>query len=77
MCVYRSHDFYRILTEPETNMIRQQQALMETEGVQMEFTDAAIREIAKVAEEVRLLPQYHAWQCHNYCAGPIQQECLC
>lgn len=49
----RSHDFYRILTEPETNMIRQQQALMATEGVQMEFTDAAIREIAKVAEEVR------------------------
>ena len=38
-------------------MIRQQQALMETEGVQMEFTDAAIREIAKVAEEVRLVLQ--------------------
>lgn len=34
-------------------MLKQQQALMETEGIQMEFTDAAIREIARVAEEVR------------------------
>lgn len=33
-------------------MLKQQQALMETEGIQMEFTDAAIREIARVAEEV-------------------------
>ena len=49
----RSHDFYRILTEPENNMLKQQQALMETEGIQMEFTDAAIREISRVAEEVR------------------------
>lgn len=48
----RSHDFYRILTEPENNMLKQQQALMETEGIQMEFTDAAIREISRVAEEV-------------------------
>ena len=35
-------------------MIRQQQALLATEGVQIEFTDAAIREIAKVAEEVSI-----------------------
>lgn len=47
-----SHDFYRILTEPENNMLKQQQALMQTEGIQMEFTDAAIREISRVAEEV-------------------------
>lgn len=47
-----AHDFYRILTEPENNMLKQQQALMETEGIQMEFTDAAIREISRVAEEV-------------------------
>ncbi len=33
-------------------MIKQQQALLETEGVQIEFTDAAIREISRVAEEV-------------------------
>ena len=64
MCVCRSHDFYRILTEPETNMIRQQQALMQTEGVHMEFTDAAIREIAKVAEEVKpCSPSAHMHLC--------------
>ena len=55
----RSHDFYRILTEPENNMIKQQQALLETEGVEMQFTDAAIREISRVAEEVSL----HAMSC--------------
>ena len=45
-------DFYRILTEPESNMIKQQQALLATEGVQLHFTDAAVQEIARVAEEV-------------------------
>ena len=34
-------------------MIKQQQALLETEGVDMQFTDAAIREISRVAEEVQ------------------------
>jgi ATP-dependent HslUV protease ATP-binding subunit HslU len=33
-------------------MIAQQRALLATEGISLEFTDAAIREIAKVAEEV-------------------------
>ncbi|GMH34251.1 hypothetical protein BSKO_02085 [Bryopsis sp. KO-2023] len=47
-----SGDFYRILTEPELNMIRQQQALLATEGVQLHFTDAAIHEVARVAAEV-------------------------
>lgn len=41
-------------------MIKQQQALLETEGVQMEFTDAAIREISRVAEEVSLICLYKA-----------------
>ncbi|KAI7835952.1 hypothetical protein COHA_010151 [Chlorella ohadii] len=45
-------DFYKILTEPESNMVKQQQALMATENVNLIFTDAAIREIARVAEEV-------------------------
>ncbi|KAK9824110.1 hypothetical protein WJX72_007808 [[Myrmecia] bisecta] len=47
-----ANDFYRILTEPEHNMIKQQVALMETEGVQLQFTDDGIREVARVAEEV-------------------------
>jgi ATP-dependent HslUV protease ATP-binding subunit HslU len=45
-------DFYKILTEPEANMITQQQALLATENVELHFTDAAIKEISKVAEEV-------------------------
>jgi len=45
-------DLYRILTEPETNLIKQQQELMKTENVELEFTDEAIREIAKIAAEV-------------------------
>jgi ATP-dependent HslUV protease ATP-binding subunit HslU len=40
------------LTEPENNLIRQQQQLLSTEGVELHFTDAAIKEIARVAEEV-------------------------
>ena len=37
-------------------MLKQQQALLETEGIEMQFTDAAIREISRVAEEVGHLP---------------------
>jgi len=42
-------DMYRILTEPETNLIAQQRALLATENVLLDFTDDAVREIARVA----------------------------
>ncbi|HEV7229642.1 ATP-dependent protease ATPase subunit HslU [Brevundimonas sp.] len=42
-------DFARILTEPEANLIRQNQALMETEGVDLTFTDEAIQALADAA----------------------------
>jgi len=45
-------DLYRILTEPENNLIRQQKALMETEGVKLEFSDESVREIAKISFEL-------------------------
>jgi ATP-dependent HslUV protease ATP-binding subunit HslU len=45
-------DFYRVLTEPEFSLIKQQQALLAAEGVALEFTDAAVQEIAAVAEQV-------------------------
>jgi len=45
-------DFYRILTEPETNQIAQQVALLKTEGVEVAFSNDAIRAIARIAEEV-------------------------
>lgn len=52
LMVCRAGDFYRILTEPEHNMIRQQQALLETEGIDLVFTDTAVHEVARVAEEI-------------------------
>ncbi|WP_459866871.1 ATP-dependent protease ATPase subunit HslU [Calditerricola yamamurae] len=45
-------DFVRILTEPENALIKQYTALIETEGVKVQFTDEAIREIARLAAEV-------------------------
>ena len=45
-------DFVRILTEPKNALLRQYQALVATEGVQLEFTDDGIREIARIAAQV-------------------------
>ena len=45
-------DFRRILTEPEASLIKQYVALMETEGVTLDFTDDAIDAIADVAVSV-------------------------
>ncbi len=45
-------DFERILTEPESSLIRQYVALMATEGVTLDFTPDGIAEIAKVAADV-------------------------
>jgi len=45
-------DFKRILTEPKNALIKQYQAMMETEGVSVEFTDDAIDSIANFAARV-------------------------
>jgi ATP-dependent HslUV protease ATP-binding subunit HslU len=45
-------DFRRILTEPEANLIRQQQALLATEGVTLSFTEEAIDALADAAVSV-------------------------
>ncbi|MBE3553903.1 MAG: ATP-dependent protease ATPase subunit HslU [Thermicanus sp.] len=45
-------DFVRILTEPKHALIKQYISLIETEGIKVEFTTEAIREIAKLATEV-------------------------
>ena len=45
-------DFRRILTEPETSLIRQYVALLATEDVALDFAEDAISEIAHVAAEV-------------------------
>ena len=42
-------DFIRILTEPENALIKQYTALLSTEDVELEFTEDAISEIARIA----------------------------
>jgi len=45
-------DFVRILTEPRGALVRQYQALLETEGVSIEFTAEGLDEIATTAVQV-------------------------
>ncbi len=45
-------DFRRILTEPEANLVRQNQALLATEGVTLTFTEDAIDAMADAAVTV-------------------------
>ena len=45
-------DFVRILTEPRNALTRQYIALLATESVTVEFTDAAVRALASIAAEV-------------------------
>ncbi|KAF2282046.1 hypothetical protein GH714_042870 [Hevea brasiliensis] len=45
-------DLIRILTEPESNLLRQYRALMETEGVNVEFAEDGILAIAEIASTV-------------------------
>ncbi len=45
-------DFVRILTEPDASLTEQYQALMKTEGVELQFTDDGIRRIAEIAWQV-------------------------
>jgi ATP-dependent HslUV protease ATP-binding subunit HslU len=45
-------DFVRILTEPKSSLVRQYTALLETEGLKLEFTPEAIAEMAQFAFRV-------------------------
>ncbi|MBI3478720.1 MAG: ATP-dependent protease ATPase subunit HslU [Acidobacteria bacterium] len=45
-------DFIRILTEPKSSLTKQYTALLETEGVKLEFTPDALDEIARFAFRV-------------------------
>jgi ATP-dependent HslUV protease ATP-binding subunit HslU len=48
----REEDFVRILQEPKNALLKQYRALVHTEGVELEFTDDGIREVARIAAEV-------------------------
>lgn len=45
-------DFVRILTEPKNSLIKQYQALLETENIHVNFTMDAIEEMARIAQKV-------------------------
>ena len=47
-------DFRRILTEPNQSLVKQYKALLETDGVTLEFTDDGIDAIAEYAYRVNL-----------------------
>ena len=45
-------DFRRILTETEASLIKQYEALLRTEGVELVFTPDAINAVARIAVQV-------------------------
>ncbi len=45
-------DFVRILTEPKLSLIKQYEALLQTEEVTVNFTDEAITRLAEIAYQV-------------------------
>jgi ATP-dependent HslUV protease ATP-binding subunit HslU len=45
-------DFIRILTEPKSSLVKQYTALLETEGLKLEFTTESLNEIANFAARV-------------------------
>lgn len=45
-------DFVKILTEPKNALTKQYTALLETEGIEIDFTEDAIRELASIAADV-------------------------
>lgn len=47
-----SSDFQKILTQPESSLTKQYTALLETEGVSLEFSDDATARLSEIAAEV-------------------------
>ncbi|MGH7110527.1 MAG: ATP-dependent protease ATPase subunit HslU [Stellaceae bacterium] len=45
-------DFRRILVEPEASLIKQYKALLATEGIELDFAEEAIDELALLAEQI-------------------------
>ena len=48
----KEDDFKRILTEPDNSLIKQYKELLNTENVNLEFTDDGIDMLAKISAEV-------------------------
>ena len=53
----KTEDFVKILSEPKNSLTKQYVALMETEGVKIEFTDDAVQQLAEYAFKVNQTTQ--------------------
>ncbi len=61
-----TEDFVRILSEPRNSLVKQYIAMLETEGVEVVFTEGAVEEIAKIAGQVnRSLENIGARRLHT------------
>jgi ATP-dependent HslUV protease ATP-binding subunit HslU len=45
-----AEDFYKILTQPKTALVKQYRALLSTEGTDLHFDDAAVKKIAQMSQ---------------------------
>ncbi len=67
-------DYHRILTEPQNALIKQQIALLETEGVRLTFSDEAIKEMAEMAFRANeVLENIGARRLYTICEKVIEE----
>jgi len=67
-------DFVRILTEPEGALTKQYQALVAAEGFELEFSDGAVAELARMAREANeRLENIGARRLHTVMAALMEE----
>jgi len=52
LAALQAEEFYQILTEPQNSLTVQYRALLNTEGLEVEFEDSGLREIAAYAQRI-------------------------
>jgi ATP-dependent HslUV protease ATP-binding subunit HslU len=69
-----AEDYHRILTEPQNALLKQQIALLETEGVRLAFTPDAIKEMAEMASRANeVLENIGARRLYTICEKVIEE----
>jgi ATP-dependent HslUV protease ATP-binding subunit HslU len=67
-------DFFNILTQPKNALTKQYQAMLQSEGVTVDFTEDAIREIAKIAADVnRQVENIGARRLHTILSSLLEE----
>ncbi|HBL44312.1 MAG TPA: ATP-dependent Clp protease ATP-binding subunit ClpX, partial [Planctomycetaceae bacterium] len=51
LCQLGEQDLVRVLTEPKNSLVRQFQKFFEMEKAELEFTEGALHEIARIAQK--------------------------